>query len=201
MAAQANFDPQPLNLAGKVARLEPLTLDHAPAMLEVAQDESIWDFFAVPAPTRLDEAAHWIEGRLADHSTGLRLPFAVICQADGKFAGSTGYSNINRPHRTLEIASWYGVAYQRTGINTECKYLLLKHAFEDLGALRVGLTVDVNNSRSRRAVERLGAVQEGIIRKQRIRRDGTHRDTVVFGFVDDDWPQVKQHLEELMNRY
>ena len=200
MAAQPNFDPQPVNLEGGFARLEPLTLDHAPAMLEVAQDESIWDFFAVPAPTTVDEAAHWIEGRLADQSAGLRMPFAVISQADGKFAGSTGYANINRPNRTLDIASWYGVAYQRTGINTECKYMLLKHAFEDLGALRVGLTVDVNNTRSRRAVERIGARQEGIVRKQRIRRDGTHRDTVIFSIIDDEWPEVKAHLERLMDR-
>ncbi len=124
----------------------------------------------------------------------------MISRSDGNFAGSTGYAAINRQHRTLEIASWYGLDYQRTGVNTECKYLLLKYAFEELGALRVGLNVDVNNTRSRRAVERIGAVQEGILRKQRIRRDGTHRDTVIFGFINDDWPQVKEHLEGLMNR-
>ncbi len=200
MPAQPNFDPQPLNLEGKFARLVPLTLDHAPAMLEAARDESIWDFFAVTAPTKVEEAAHWIEGRLTDQRAGLRLPFAVISQADGKFAGSTGYASINRPNRTLDIASWYGVAYQRTGINTECKYMLLRHAFEELGALRVGLTVDVNNTRSRRAVERIGAKQEGIVRKQRIRRDGTHRDTVVFSVIDDEWLEVKAHLERLMDR-
>ncbi len=146
------------------------------------------------------EAARWIEIRLADQAAGQRLPFAVITLADGRFAGSTGYAAINRQHHTLEIASWYGLDYQRTGVNTECKYLLLRYAFEELGAIRVGLNVDVTNTRSRRAVERIGGVQEGIIRKQRIRRDGSHRDTVIFGIVDDDWPQVKANLDRLMER-
>ena len=94
---------------------------------------------AVPAPTSLDQVCEWIEGRLADQAAGQRLPFAVIYRPDGNFAGSTGYASISRKHHTLEIASWYGLEYQRTGVNTECKYLLLKHAFEELGALRVGL--------------------------------------------------------------
>ncbi len=200
MSAQASFDPRPVTLEGKIVRLEPLTMDHGGRMLAVAAEESIWNFFAVPAPTDLDQARKWIQVRLADQDAELRIPFAVICLADGKFAGSTGYGAINRQYRTMEIASWYGVDYQRTGVNTECKYLLLKHAFEELGALRVGLAVDAENLRSRRAVERIGGVQEGILRKHRIRRDGTRRDTVIFGIIDDDWPQVKVKLEGLMNR-
>jgi RimJ/RimL family protein N-acetyltransferase len=198
---QAGFDPQPVTLEGKTVRLEPLTLEHTAAVLAAGGDDSIWQFLSYPAPTSLDEAQKWIEGRLADQSAGLRLPLAVICLADGKFAGSTGYASIRRQHHTLEIASWYGVAYQRTGVNTECKYLLLRHAFEKLGALRVGLNVDAENTRSRRAVERIGAVQEGILRKDRVRRDGTRRDTVVYAFIDDDWPRAKLHLEGLMERW
>jgi RimJ/RimL family protein N-acetyltransferase len=129
------------------------------------------------------------------------LPFAVLCLADGQLAGSTGYAAISRPNRTLELASWYGVEYQRTGVNTECKYLLLRHAFEDLGALRVGLNVDTDNTRSRRAVERIGATQEGILRKHRVRRDGTRRDSVVYSFIDDEWPSVKARLEAMMDRW
>ena len=201
LTTPAGFDPQPVTLKGNVVRLDPLTLDDAPAMLEAANDESIWQFFAVPAPATVAEAGSWIEGRLSDAAAGIRLPFAVTCLADGKFAGSTGYAGINRANWTLDIASWYGVNYQRTGVNTECKYLLLKHAFEDLGAIRVGLTVDVTNTRSRRAVERIGATQEGILRNQRIRRDGTYRDTVVFSIIEAEWPRVKAHLEGLMSRY
>ena len=200
MESQASFDPRPVTLEGKTVRLEPLTLDHCAGMLAVAADESIWQLSATPAPANLEQANEWIRNRLADQDANRRLPFAVICLADSKFAGSTGYGAINRPYRTLEIGTWYGVEYQRTGVNTECKYLLLKHAFEDLGALRVGLNVDLENLRSRRAVDRIGAVQEGIVRKQRIRRDGTRRDTVVFGIIDDDWPQVKVKLQDLMNR-
>lgn len=201
MTTPAGFDPQPLTLQGKVVRLDPLTPEHAPAMLEAANDESIWQFFAVPAPTTVEEAGSWIEGRLSDAAAGIRVPFAVTCLADGKFAGSTGYASINRANRTLDIASWYGLNYQRTGVNTECKYLLLKHAFEELGAIRVGLTVDVTNTRSRRAVERIGATQEGILRNQRIRRDGTFRDTVVFSIIESEWPRCRENLEELMARY
>ena len=201
MTTPAGFDPQPLTLQGKVVRLDPLTPEHAPAMLEAANDESIWQFFAVPAPTTVEEAGSWIEGRLSDAAAGIRVPFAVTCLADGKFAGSTGYASINRANRTLDIASWYGLNYQRTGVNTECKYLLLKHAFEELETIRVGLTVDVTNTRSRRAVERIGATQEGILRNQRIRRDGTYRDTVVFSVIESEWPRCKENLEGLMARY
>ena len=98
MAAQVGFDPQPLNLVGKIVRLVPLTMDHDEGVLAAGADESIWDFFAVPAPTNLEEARSWIRGRLTDQQAGQRLPFAVITLADGKFAGSTGYSSINRHH-------------------------------------------------------------------------------------------------------
>lgn len=200
MATQTKFDPQPITLEGKLVRLEPLTLEHAAGLLAVGAEEAIWRFFSVAEPSNLAEATRWIEIRLADQVAGQRIPCAVISLADGKFSGSTGYAAINRQHHTIEIASWYGLDYQRTGVNTECKFLLLRYAFEELGAIRVGMNVDVTNTRSRRAVERIGAVQEGIIRKQRIRRDGSHRDTVIFGIVDDDWPQVKANLERLMDR-
>ena len=200
MTHQGNFDPRPVTLEGSTVRLEPLSLKHAAGLLAIGAEESIWQYLSTPAPTSMDKAHEWIEERLANQAAGDRFPVAVISLADGHFAGSTGYASISRQHRTLDIASWYGLNYQRTGINTECKYLLLKHAFEDLGALRVGLNVDMENVRSRRAVERIGGVQEGILRKHRIRRDGTRRDTVIFGFINDDWPQVKVKLEELMHR-
>ena len=200
MTNQSNFDPRPVTLEGKTVRLEPLGLKHAAGLLAIGAEESIWQYLSAPAPTSMDKAHEWIEERLANQAAGERLPVAVMSLADGHFAGSTGYASISRQHRTLDIASWYGLNYQRTGINTECKYLLLKYAFEDLGALRVGLNVDMENVRSCRAMERIGGGQEGVLRKHRIRRDGTRRDTVIFGFINDDWPQVKVKLEELMNR-
>ena len=120
MASRASFDPRPVTLTGKVVRLEPLSLDHSAGMLAAGADESIWQLSAAPAPTNLDQAQEWIRNRLADQEAERRVPFAVICLADGKFAGSTGYGAINRPYRTMEIGTWYGVDYQRTG---ECKYL------------------------------------------------------------------------------
>ena len=136
------FDPKPMMLQGNLVRLEPLTLDHAPGLLNIAQDESIWQFFAMDAPKRLDEAEQWIKGRLSDQEAGQRLPFAVISLANGEFAGSTGYSEINKTNRTIAIASWYGVKYQRTGVNTECKYMLLKYAFEEfLGDLQRDIVI------------------------------------------------------------
>ena len=190
MVTRTSFDPQPVTLEGNIIRLEPLTLEHAAGVLAAGGDASIWRFLPIPAPASLEQARQWIEGRLASQSQGERLPFAVIRRDDGKFAGSTTYGAISLANRTMEIASWYGVDYQRTGINTEGKYLLLRHAFEDLGALRVSLNVDSENTRSRNAVERIGGAQEGILRKHRIRRDGTRRDTVVFGFIDDAAPPI-----------
>jgi RimJ/RimL family protein N-acetyltransferase len=200
MATHPQFNPQPVTLPGNIVRLEPLGLQHAEGVLAAGSDDSIWRFLGPPAPANLADARSWIEGRLADQSAGVRLPLAVICLADGKFAGATGYAAINRHYRTLEIGSWYGLNYQRTGVNTESKYLLLRHAFEELGALRVSLNVDTENLRSRRAVERIGGFQEGILRKHRIRRDGTRRDSVVFSFIDDEWPQAKAKLETLLRR-
>ncbi len=123
MATQVKFDPQPVTLEGKIVRLEPLTLERAADLVAVGADDSIWRFLSTPAPTTEDKAREWIGARLADQTAGRRLPFAVICLADGNFAGSTGYAAIDRQHRTMEIASWYGVDYQRTGVNTELQVL------------------------------------------------------------------------------
>ncbi|MBO55204.1 MAG: GNAT family N-acetyltransferase [Dehalococcoidia bacterium] len=201
MSDKTIFDPQPFELTGTIARLVPLGFEHAAGVLEAGNDDAIWTYLGNDRPRNRFEAEQWIANRLKDQSSGSRLVCAVMSMSDGRFAGSSGYSHINRQHRTLDIATWYGTRYQRTGMNTECKYMLLKYAFETLGAHRVGLTVDIQNIKSRKAVERLGAIQEGIIRKERIRKDGSHRDTVLFGFVDDDWPEVKAHLERLIAKY
>ena len=129
------------------------------------------------------------------------MQFAVVLPESGKAIGSTGYLDIDRANRTLEVGmTWYGVDYQRTFVNTECKYLLLKHAFDDLGARRVCIKTDVNNTRSRRAIERIGGVQEGILRNHRINRDGSNRDSVYYGIIDEEWPRVRENLERMMDR-
>ena len=115
--------------------------------------------------------------------------------------GSTGYLDIDRAHRTLEIGwTWYGIAWQRTGVNTECKYHLMRHAFEDLGARRVSFKTDSRNERSRRAIVRLGAVEEGILRNHRIARDGADRHSVYYSVIDSEWSGVKERLEGMMQR-
>ena len=127
---------------------------------------------------------------------GERLQFAVALPESGKVIGSTGYLDIDRPNRALEIGmTWYGVEYQRTYVNTECKYLLLSHAFDDLGARRVCIKTDSNNVRSQRAIERIGGVKEGILRNHRITRDGSNRDSVYYSIIEEEWPAVKAALE------
>lgn len=132
---------------------------------------------------------------------GKRIHFAVLLRETGRAVGSTGYLDIDRTHRTLEIGmTWYGLAWQRTGVNTECKYLMLKHAFEDWGARRVSLKTDSRNERARQAILRLGAIEEGILRNHRIARDGVDRHSVFYSVIDNEWARVKQRLEGMMRR-
>ncbi len=128
-----------------------------------------------------------------------RVQFAVVHQADGRAIGSTGYLDIDRPNRALEIGmTWYGTDYQRTAVNTECKFLLLRHAFEQLEALRVCLKADHRNTRSRRAIERIGAVREGVLRNHRIARDGVNRHSVYYGIINSEWPAVRDRLQAIL---
>jgi RimJ/RimL family protein N-acetyltransferase len=136
---------------------------------------------------------------LAGQAQGTDLPFAVIHQETGRAVGCTRYMAIQRQHRGLEIGgTWYAPAHQRTGVNTECKFLLLRHAFEMLGCLRVQLKTDLRNERSQKAIERIGAIKEGVLRKCLIMPDGYARSTVVYSILDDEWPGVKGRLERLM---
>lgn len=129
------------------------------------------------------------------------MPWATRSKADNRIIGSTRFADIQTSHRTLEIGwTWLTPAVQRTALNTECKYLLLRHAFESLGALRVQLKTDQRNETSQRAIERLGAVREGILRKHRIVRDNYQRDSVMYSITDDEWPAVKAGLEAKLSR-
>ena len=193
------FDPQPVTLTGNLVRLEPIELPHAADLYAVGAEDSIWRYAARPALRSVVDAEGWIKACLEESATGTRVTFAVIHLETGKAVGSTAYRDIVREHRTLEIGmTWYGTAWQRTGVNTECKYLLLRHAFEDLSARRVCLKADSRNERSRRAILRLGAVEEGTLRNHRIARDGVDRHTVYYSVIDSKWPAVKERLEGLM---
>jgi RimJ/RimL family protein N-acetyltransferase len=195
------FDPQPVTLEGTHVRLEPLAPCHAEDLFEVGQDETIWPYMPRPPLKSLQDAHALIDQAVEVAGSGTQIPFAIIERAGGKAIGSTRYLDIRRNDRGLEIGwTWVGTAYQRTVVNTECKYLLLRHAFEDLGAVRVQLKTDLRNVRSQRAIERLGAVHEGVLRKHIVLWDGFIRDTVYYSIIESEWPEVKRRLEGLMGQ-
>jgi len=195
------LDPQPITLTGNLVRLEPLGLEHTPDLYDAGADDAIWRYLPRPGFSGLDDAETWVRQCLTEVSGGGRVAFAVVDLATGRAIGSTSYLDIDRPNRALEIGwTWYGTAWQRTGVNTECKYLLMSHAFEDLSARRVCLKTDHRNARSRHAILRLGAVEEGTWRNHRIAWDGEDRHSVFFSVIESEWSDVKHRLEGLMQR-
>ena len=194
------MNPQPVNLPGQHVRLEPIGLQHAEDLYAVGTDEAIWRYLPRPAFADLDDAREWIRGCISLRESGARIQFAVVLAKEERAVGSTGYLDIDRPNRALEIGmTWYGVEYQRTAVNTECKYLLLRHAFEDLGAVRVCLKTDSRNERSQRAIERIGGVREGVWRNHRITWDGVNRHSVFYSIIEAEWPRVRQELERKLS--
>ncbi|MCC5579215.1 GNAT family N-acetyltransferase [Microtetraspora sp. AC03309] len=179
--------PQPVVLDGDVVRLEPITLDHAPDLLAaLGGDEEVWRWRPGAMPRSEADMRHMIL-RLRDNPETTQ--FAVIFKETGRAVGSTGFWNVSGFDGSVEIGStWYGRAYWRTGVNTECKILLLDHAFGSLGLNRVVLKTDILNLRSRAAIERIGGVLEGILRRQYRRADGTWRDSPYYSILDDEWP-------------
>ena len=189
------FEPKPIVLDGDHVRLEPIELRHAADLYEAGNDESIWRYKWVPMPQSLDEVRQWTEAVTQSMTRGNEIAYAIVSKTDQRAIGSTRYLNISPAHRMLEIGwTWIGTKYQRTAVNTECKYLLLTHAFEQLGAVRVQFKTDARNERSRRAIERLGAVKEGVLRKSHTTHTGHIRDSVYYSIIDDEWPAVKQRL-------
>ncbi len=203
-AAERNvdiMDAQPVVLIGEHVRLEPLGQQHALDIYEVGKDESIWRYLPRPAFKDLDDARGWIASCIDRREKGLDIQFAVMHGEEERAIGSTGYLDIDRPNRALEIGmTWYGVAYQRTPVNTECKYLMMRHAFDDLGALRVCLKTDHRNERSQRAIERIGGVRDGVLRNHRIAWDGANRHSVYYSVIDSEWAGVKERLEGMLIR-
>ena len=193
---------QPVTLTGTIVRLEPLSETHAPALASAGAYEEIWRHMVYGTILNQAQMLELIKTLLERQAQGSDLPFAVIHLDTGKAIGSTRYLEINPEHRNLEIGgTWYTPVFQRTAVNTECKYLLLKHAFEYYGCLRVQFKTDLRNVRSQRALERIGAIKEGVIRKHLILPDGFVRDSVYYSILDNEWPEVKVDLEKkLRNR-
>lgn len=186
---------EPVTLAGHVIRLEPLGFEHAAELLEAAQDEEIWRY-TLDEPRTADAMQRYIITALGEREQGTALPFAVRHLESGRAIGSTRYAAITPAHRCVEIGwTWYARPYWRTAVNTEAKYLLLRHAFETLNCIRVELKTDARNVRSQTAIARLGAQREGALRSKVIMRDGYRRDSVYFSILDTEWPEVKQRLK------
>jgi N-acetyltransferase len=193
---------QPVTLAGKYVRLEPMTEEHTAGLAEIGIGQSFWDFMLYGRIESADDMRNWVLDILSRAKLGTDLPFVAIQLASGRVAGATRYLNILPRDKGLEIGgTWYGTDFQRSAVNTECKYLLLEHAFETLGCIRVQLKTDLRNERSQKAIERIGAVREGILRNHMILPDGRYRDSVFYSILDREWPAVKIRLAELMGRY
>jgi N-acetyltransferase len=194
------MNPQPITLVGRHVRLEPLTHAHAPDLFAaISVDPAIWRWWRESPPVDVAGMEAFVAATLLEQDSGSVIAFAQIDLGSGKAVGATTYMEISRRDSGLEIGStWLGKPWQRTGINTEAKYLLLRHAFEELGAVRVQLKTDLRNVQSQTAIARLGAVREGVLRKHRLVRDGYIRDTVMFSIIADEWPAVKTRLEQIM---
>jgi RimJ/RimL family protein N-acetyltransferase len=186
--------PNPVELAGPHARLLPLARGHEGALADAARDGELWQLWYTAVPTPEGMAAE-IERRLGLQARGTMLPFTVQ-DANGRTVGMTTYMNIDASNRRVEIGStWYARSVQRTGLNTQCKRLLLGHAFETLGCIAVEFRTHRLNTQSRRAIERLGAQLDGILRAHQISPNGTLRDTAVYSITAAEWPTVRAHLD------
>jgi N-acetyltransferase len=185
----------PLTLSGKIARLVPLAQSHHDELVEAVRDGELWRLWYtfIPRPETMRDD---IDRRNALLAAGAMLPFTVIEQATGAAVGMTTYMNIDAANRRLEIGStWYAQRMQESGLNAECKLLLLGHAFDTLGAIAVEFRTHFHNRQSRSAIERLGAKLDGILRSHQIAPNGTLRDTCVYSIIASEWPTVKANLE------
>lgn len=190
---------EPVTLKGSIVTLEPLSLEHLGGISEAVKDGELWKlwFTSVPSP---ETAEATIKAALELRENAGWMPFIVREKSTGKIIGSTRYCNVDEVNQRLEIGyTWYSESYQRTSVNTECKYLLLSHAFETLGAIAVEFRTNWHNHKSRAAIARLGAKQDGVLRNHQKSANGIYRDTVVFSIINLEWPAVKQGLMFKLN--
>ncbi|WP_251880035.1 GNAT family protein [Achromobacter sp. Marseille-Q4954] len=191
---------QPVTLAGEVVRLEPLTASHAEPLAQVGLHPELWRLQPEPVQT-LDDMQRYVDRALAGQRDGNCLPFVIVRQDNGQVIGATRYMDIALAHKRLEIGgTWLTPASQRSGANTEAKFLLLQHAFETIGIMRIVFKTELSNMQSRQAILRIGGVEEGVFRKHLIAQSGRARDMVYFAILDEDWPAVKARLLMRMRR-
>ena len=191
---------QPVALQGRRASLVPLAHDHADDLTDAVRDGELWQLWytSIPAPDGLTD---FIDQRLAAQQKGTCLPFAVLDNATGKAVGMTNYLNVDADHRRVEIGgTWYRKSVQRTQVNTQCKLLLLTHAFDTLGCIAVEFRTHFFNHQSRRGIERLGAKLDGVLRSHQMAANGTLRDTCVYSIIAGEWPTVRAHLTWQLER-
>jgi RimJ/RimL family protein N-acetyltransferase len=192
---------EPVTLEGRHVRLEPVSLAHVPALWQAGAYEDIWRYLPYAIRSE-DDMCRAIEAELRRQQAGLVLRFVTIAREAEQPVGSTSYLNINHEHRRLEIGgTWITPAWQRSAINTEAKYLQLCHAFETIDCIRVEFKTDALNNKSRQALARIGAIEEGTFRNHMIMPDGRLRHSVYFSIIASDWPDVKTHLERLLVAY
>jgi len=190
---------EPVSLKGRHATIEPLAREHEEGLRRAAADGELWRLWytSVPAP---DRTAAYIETALAMRERDGAMPF-VVRSSTGEIVGCTRYFHVDAPNHRLEIGyTWYAKRVQRTALNTECKLLLMTHAFETLKCIAVEFRTHWFNHASREAILRLGAKQDGVLRNHQISADGSRRDTVVFSIIESEWPAVKQHLRFMLER-
>jgi N-acetyltransferase len=187
-----------MTLTGESVRLEPMTIEHLDPLCAVGLDPELWTWGLNRLETR-EHMREYVEEALALRDVGSAIPFVTVESGSGEVIGSTRFGNIDRRNRRYEIGwTWIAPAWQRTAINTEAKYLMLRHAFEELDAVRVEFKTDALNARSRAAIARIGAREEGILRNHMITADGRLRDSVYFSIIASEWPEVKAGLREKM---
>ncbi len=190
---------EPVTLTGSKVILEPLSLEHLDGLISAVKDGELWKlwFTSIPSPEKAEE---YIKTALEMRENAGAMPFIVRDRESNKIIGCTRYFNVDEVNQRLEIGyTWYSESYQRTAVNTECKYLLLSHAFEKLDAIAVEFRTHWHNHKSRAAIARLGAKQDGVLRNHQRTADGSYRDTVVFSIINLEWPAVRQSLMFKLN--
>lgn len=187
-------------LQGTQVRLEPLSLNHLEGLCEVGLDPELWRWNPVPI-TNCEEMRRYVETALSWQAGRSAMPFATVLNETDQVVGSTRFANIDREHKHMEIGwTWISKPWQRTAVNTEAKYLMLRHAFETLGCIRVEFKTDSLNHQSRNAILRIGAREEGTFRNHMITQDGRYRHSVYFSVIDSEWPEVKRGLKGRLAR-
>ena len=191
----------PVTLSGEIVRLEPLSVGHVPALAAAGRDPVIWEHMLYGVVDTHEKMLRFVQDLLQRQQRGTDLPFTVVLRASGQAIGCTRYLDIQPHNRSVEIGgTWYAPAYQRTGVNTEAKLLLLTYAFEQLQTVRVQFKTDVLNLRSQLAIERLGAVKEGVLRNHLVRPDGSLRSSVYYSILAQEWPGVRVRLTGFLTR-